>query len=60
MYFLVKNVKIPAADGAKIEFTIEMAASAAPVPVKASEDPPLNISHPSQRMRVPSTAYAGL
>lgn len=60
MCFLVKNVKIPPAAGARIELTIERAASYAPTPVSAREDPPLNINHPSQRISVPSTACCGL
>jgi len=54
------KVNTPAADGAKIELTIDRDASFAPLPLRAREEPPLNISHPSQRIRVPSTAYYGL
>ena len=60
MCFLVKNVKIPPAEAAKIVLTIESEASWAPEPVSAREEPPLNINHPSQRIRVPRTACCGL
>ena len=56
MCLRVKNVKIPPADGASIELTIARAASCAPTPVRARDDPPLNISHPNQSINVPSTA----
>ena len=57
MYFLVANVKRPEEAGAMIELIIALSASLFDPLAIAAEDPALKNNHPSQRMRVPRTAY---
>jgi len=55
----MKKVQIPADDGAKIVLTIATWAALPESPTTAVDDPPLNINHPSQRIRVPRTTCCG-
>jgi hypothetical protein len=60
MCFLVKNVNSPQALGDSTVFVIASAADFHPPSVRASEEPPLNINHPTQRIRVPSVTLETL
>ena len=59
MCFLVTKVRRPEAAGARIVLMIALSASLLAPPAIAAEDPALKNNHPSQRIRVPSTACCG-
>lgn len=54
--YRVKKVRIPAAEGARMEFTIASFPPAPESPLILPDEPPLKRSHPSQRIRVPRHA----
>ena len=56
MCFLVAKVRRPAAAGERMELMMALSASSFDPLAIAAEDPALKNNHPSQRMRVPSTA----
>jgi len=55
--FLVAKVRRPEAAGARMVLMIARSASLLAPPAMAAEDPALKNNHPSQRIRVPKTAY---
>jgi hypothetical protein len=57
--FLVQKVKRPPEAGARIVFIIALSASKLDPPEIAADEPALKNNHPSQRIRVPKTAYCG-
>ena len=59
MCFLVAKVRSPAAAGESIVLMIALSASLLAPPEIAADDPALKNNHPSQRIRVPNTAYYG-
>ena len=59
IYFLVRNVKSPAADGAKMVLIIAWAADFQFPSVTLNDEPPLKNIHPTQRIKVPKTTEFG-
>ena len=59
MCFLVEKVRRPEAAGAITELMIALSASLLDPLAIAADEPALKNNHPSQRMRVPRTAYCG-